>query len=294
MPVRDATPLPFNKDNQPQFEDVNLKEVISPFNTYNEDQLEAVERTLRVLTALAPQVASKPPDSPLRGWIRYAIDPWHPLGSTAGDDGWVYYDGSAWVDLIAGLFTSSAAGTVPASGGGTSNFLRADGSWAAPSSGGFATLLDTQSPSGGANCDFSSISSSYDDLLFEIYGLSHDNGAAQNFRVAFSDDNGSTFKNITGMARGSSSVSTSATTPLSLLSGTVNSSTTVFGHLWVRNYKATDNGLVHGVFTSSTGALNENATGFISKATALNMVRFNFAAGNFDAGTVKLYGLTRS
>lgn len=32
-------------------------------------------------------------------------------------------------------FTSIARGTVPASGGGTSNFLRADGSWAAPSSG---------------------------------------------------------------------------------------------------------------------------------------------------------------
>lgn len=33
-------------------------------------------------------------------------------------------------------FTSGAAGVVPASGGGTTNFLRADGSWAAPPSGG--------------------------------------------------------------------------------------------------------------------------------------------------------------
>ena len=37
---------------------------------------------------------------------------------------------------IAGLtFTSSIAGIVPASGGGTSNFLRADGVWAAPAGG---------------------------------------------------------------------------------------------------------------------------------------------------------------
>lgn len=34
------------------------------------------------------------------------------------------------------LFTSVADGIVPASGGGTSNFLRADGTWAAPGGGG--------------------------------------------------------------------------------------------------------------------------------------------------------------
>lgn len=33
-------------------------------------------------------------------------------------------------------FTSSTAGSVPASGGGTSNYMRADGTWAAPSGGG--------------------------------------------------------------------------------------------------------------------------------------------------------------
>ena len=34
------------------------------------------------------------------------------------------------------VFTSAAKGLAPASGGGTSNFLRADGTWAAPASGG--------------------------------------------------------------------------------------------------------------------------------------------------------------
>ncbi len=33
-------------------------------------------------------------------------------------------------------FTSTTAGVAPASGGGTTNFLRADGTWAAPSGGG--------------------------------------------------------------------------------------------------------------------------------------------------------------
>jgi hypothetical protein len=38
--------------------------------------------------------------------------------------------------LTISTFGSSASGVVPASGGGTANFLRADGSWAAPPSGG--------------------------------------------------------------------------------------------------------------------------------------------------------------
>lgn len=45
---------------------------------------------------------------------------------------------SAWAPggAASGLFTSTASGIVPASGGGSTNFLRADGSWAAPPSGG--------------------------------------------------------------------------------------------------------------------------------------------------------------
>jgi hypothetical protein len=75
---------------------------------------------------------------------------------TTGDDDFhfkVSADGSAWfealtinrtngvVSLPQGLsalpaFTDAAKGLAPASGGGTSNFLRADGTWAAPPGGG--------------------------------------------------------------------------------------------------------------------------------------------------------------
>src|SRR5262245_55302607 len=51
---------------------------------------------------------------------------------------------SAGTITIAGtLFTTSAQGDVPASGGGTTNFLRADGTWAAPTVSGFQPL-DTE------------------------------------------------------------------------------------------------------------------------------------------------------
>ena len=41
-----------------------------------------------------------------------------------------------YVDGRTGVFTSGAAGVVPASGGGTTNYLRADGTWTAPAGGG--------------------------------------------------------------------------------------------------------------------------------------------------------------
>jgi hypothetical protein len=47
-------------------------------------------------------------------------------------------------------FTSSAKGLAPASGGGTANFLRADGIWTAPPSGGGASLLQTALDFGAA------------------------------------------------------------------------------------------------------------------------------------------------
>jgi|ERR1035437_131906 hypothetical protein len=48
-------------------------------------------------------------------------------------------------------FTSSLSGAAPLSGGGTTNFLRADGTWAAPSGGGGGLTVGTTSISGGTN-----------------------------------------------------------------------------------------------------------------------------------------------
>jgi len=49
-------------------------------------------------------------------------------------------DASAQTALL-NAFTSALKGLVPASGGGTTNFLRADGTWAAPGGGGGASPL---------------------------------------------------------------------------------------------------------------------------------------------------------
>ena len=99
MANTDAKPVVFRKENQPQFKRPELGELISQFNVYNEDQLESIERAIKQLNYLIPQVSDQEPPNLIRGLIRYAIDPWHPLSSTSGDDGWVYYTGSAWTAL---------------------------------------------------------------------------------------------------------------------------------------------------------------------------------------------------
>jgi len=50
-------------------------------------------------------------------------------------------------------FTATTEGVVPLSGGGTSNFLRADGTWASPPSGGSSITSGTANPSGGSDGD---------------------------------------------------------------------------------------------------------------------------------------------
>lgn len=57
---------------------------------------------------------------------------------------------AAQVTAMLDTFTTSLKGLVPASGGGTTNYLRADGSWAAPPSANAQTLLDTLSTTRGA------------------------------------------------------------------------------------------------------------------------------------------------
>lgn len=50
-------------------------------------------------------------------------------------------------------FSPTVEGVVPASSGGTTNFLRADGTWASPPSGGSSITSGTSAPSGGSDGD---------------------------------------------------------------------------------------------------------------------------------------------
>lgn len=58
------------------------------------------------------------------------------LGNVSGGSAEPTMLTQAQITALLNTFTPSLAGTVPASGGGTTNFLRADGTWAAPPGGG--------------------------------------------------------------------------------------------------------------------------------------------------------------
>lgn len=88
-------------------------------------------------------------------------------GTPGGTSGQVQYNNSGVfggltnTQLTADInaFTSSLSGAAPASGGGTSNFLRADGSWAVPSGSGGGTVTTTGTPSSGQMSKFSGATS---------------------------------------------------------------------------------------------------------------------------------------
>lgn len=61
--------------------------------------------------------------------------------STAAGRGMLMAADAAAQTALLNVFTSALKGLVPASGGGTTNFLRADGAWVAPGGGGGASPL---------------------------------------------------------------------------------------------------------------------------------------------------------
>jgi hypothetical protein len=83
-----------------------------------------------------------------------------------GSNGQVQYNNSGsfggytatQLTALLNVFTSSLSGVVPASGGGTSNYLRADGTWNSPSTTGFSNVANVYVSSSGTdtgNCQTS-------------------------------------------------------------------------------------------------------------------------------------------
>ena len=90
------------------------------------------------------------------------------------------------------VFSSANKGLVPASTGGTTNFLRADGTWGAPAGGGASmTLLGTLNTTSGNVQILSGLNlTPYSEIRCFVSGLSHDSTAARGlWMVANSGDN---------------------------------------------------------------------------------------------------------
>lgn len=161
------------------------------------------------------------------------------------------------VTAMLNLFTSSLQGLVPASGGGTTNFLRADGTFATPpGSGGTVTSVALADSTGTFNISGSPVTTS-GTLTLASYAsqaaktfLAAPNGSsgAPTFRLIVPADVPTLNQNTTGTAANITATSNSTLTtltalslPTSQLSGTISLTTQVSGVLPIAN-GGTDNG----------------------------------------------------
>lgn len=140
---------------------------------------------------------------------------------------------------------------------------------------GYEQIGATQTPT-GASSSITSIPTTYSDLLIEVLGLSHDNGTTQFFRIETSAD-GATWSTATNISN--TAISNSVPIYGSVeISGYRRGSGRIFssiGDVPSDNQIATSNSQIGRPWRHSSG---------------INAIRLSWAAGNFDAGSWKLWG----
>jgi len=97
------------------------------------------------------------------------------------------------------VFSATLKGLAPASGGGTTNFLRADGTWTTPGGGGSVTSVSVVSANGFAGTVATASSTPAITLTTTITGILKGNGTAISAAVAGTDYQGAS-TNLTSLA----------------------------------------------------------------------------------------------
>jgi hypothetical protein len=198
-------------------------------------------------------------------------------------------------------FSSSLSGAVPASGGGTINFMRADGSWAAPASSAM-TLLNTLTASTSASLsDTTSLTSSYSsyEILFENLLP-----AANSVTLELEVHSGGSFQSSSylgtffGSTGGASSQGNStANLQLSVSTVIANSGPGYSGYCKVYAPSGTSvpkqwvcEGTYLSTTTSTTATLH--AAGYWNGGNgAVDGFEALFSTGNITSGVIKIYGI---
>lgn len=174
---------------------------------------------------------------------------------------------TVWDAVSLPQFASGAAGYVPASGGGTANFLRADASWAAPPSGGLTVLSYAGAVGTGTTYSVTGLGG-YKMLLVNLRDVSHNSGSNQSFRCAVSGNGGSSYG--TALSPNGSQVYGAAVG--------------LSGMFFVTNTDQTNNQTVTiGLFGGSP--IDSSTRG------PIDALQFSFSGGNFDNGSIDIYGL---
>lgn len=172
---------------------------------------------------------------------------------------------------------AAEAASLPSQTGNSGKYLTTNGSapsWATIPVSEWTQIGSTQTPSAVASSSITGIAQTYQDLLIEILGLSHDSGSNQTLRVEMSGDNGSSW-----------------TSPLAVTSS-VAGSATVFGSILLPRYRADGGGGIRQVENLTADVSSASAGGAFAWRIAggIDALRLSWSAGNFDAGSWKLWG----
>ena len=199
------------------------------------------------------------------------------------------------VATIIGPFSSGAAGLAPASGGGTTNFLRADGTWASPPSGGSITLAAAQATTSGTQFDFTGLPAGINELVVHFNGVSL--SGTDRFLVQLGTSSGveTTSYVSTGVALNTAAL-TSAVANSTVGFAIPTHSTNVWafnGQLFIRRISGnTWNASLGGAGTTISGPADFSAYyggGIKTLAGTLDRVRLTrTGTDTFDAGAVSI------
>ncbi len=109
--------------------------------------------------------------------------------------------------------TTSRHGLLPKLGGGTTNYLRADGAWAAPAGGGgdgaYTMLADVKLTAAASSISFTNISQDYDDLFLMLDMRTDKAGQYDNVYIKINGDAGANYDTLLVFLSNSSSVGVS-------------------------------------------------------------------------------------
>lgn len=245
-------------------------------------------------------------NTPRPGYVWDSTDNvWYPIGTGPHTHADYITSGSAInptiVDAKGDIIAATAADTVARLAvGANDTVLTADSStatglkWAAPSSGGM-TLLSTTSLT-GSSVTVSSISTAYNDLYVEIRNMrtSQDD---RTVNMRFNNDTGSnyTYSNIWSNV-GSLTNNSGTTTSAFVGKSNSSSSSSTFGFCSIRIplYASTSYRKCYSVTFGSTnpsGLQGGFGAGRFDTASAITEITLLPDAGNFDAGTMLIYGV---
>jgi len=193
--------------------------------------------------------------------------------------------------------TSSLSGAAPASGGGTTNYLRADSTWAIPPG---PVLLNTLVASGVSSSlqDTSSLTSTYSRYIIEVINLRSSSGDTT---LTLQVHSGGTFQTTNYVTAinyfsGAASAAQNSTTYHFISPPSVsNTGVGLTGSYEIANPSDTSTYKpIRGSFTTSnsgfSSAFGGNTAGFWTNTAAVTGFRIQALAGNLT-GTVKIYGI---